>query len=110
MHGEERAAAVRGASAVVALDARVRVPQHVVYRGLPAETAVLNVETGEYHGLTPEAGRALELLDKLGSVRQAASKLAAETGDPLEESQRVCLALCGRLANLGLIEVRHQTG
>jgi hypothetical protein len=101
--------AVRGRGTVVGLDARVRVPPQVVYRGLPAETAVLNLHTGEYHGLTPAAGRALELLDKLGNVRLAAAKMAAETGEPLLETQRVCTALCARLAWLGLIEIKNQT-
>jgi hypothetical protein len=87
------------------LDTKVRVPPHVVYRNFAAETAVLNLETGEYRGLSPAAGRALELLDRAGSARLAAATLAGESGTPLEKAERECAAWCARFGNLGFIEV-----
>ena len=35
---------------------KVRVPRHVVHRDFPAQTVILNLETGKYHGLNPTAG------------------------------------------------------
>ena len=64
------------------LDLNVRVPDHVVHRSFVAETVVLNLQTGRYHGLNPTAGRMLEVLDDKGSVREAASVLAEEYGQP----------------------------
>ena len=45
------------------LASRARLPQHVVHRSFVAETVVLNLRTGKYHGLNPTAGRMLEALD-----------------------------------------------
>jgi Coenzyme PQQ synthesis protein D (PqqD) len=87
------------------LDANVRVPRHVVYRSFAAETVVMNLETGEYHGLSPAAGRALELLDRTGSARLAAARLAGEAGMPIEQAERECAAWCAGLADLGLLQV-----
>jgi hypothetical protein len=92
-------------SALPRPDVKVRVPRHVVYRSFAAETGVMNLDTGEYHGLSLAAGRALELLDRTGSVHRAAIKLAGESGAPIEQAERECAAWCSRLAGLGLIEV-----
>lgn len=86
------------------LDAKVRVPQHVVYRNFAAETVVLNLETGDYHGLSPAAGRALELLDKAGTPRLAAARLARDADTPLDQAERDCEALCAGLIDMGLLE------
>src|SRR3954452_7531113 len=62
--------------------AKVRLPDHVVFRRFAAETVVLNITTGKYHGLNPTAGRMLELLSAAGSVPEAATQMAAEDGRP----------------------------
>ena len=92
-----------------AADAAVRVPHHVVYRNFAEETVVLNLETGTYHSLSPAAGRMLELLDKTGSARQAAAKLADETGESASDLELKCLALCSELVGLRLIAVGSRT-
>jgi hypothetical protein len=43
------------------LSASLRLPQHVVHRSFVAETVVLNLQTGKYHGLNPVGGRMLEV-------------------------------------------------
>jgi Coenzyme PQQ synthesis protein D (PqqD) len=87
------------------LSATVRVPQHVVYRAFPAETVVLNLDTGTYHGLNPMAGRMLEALDTLGSVRAAADTLVGGYEQPLTTIERDLCELCEALLERGLIEV-----
>ena len=57
---------------------RVVVPDHVVYRQFANEMVVLNLETGQYHGLNPTAGRMLEVLTEQGSVGSAVELLASE--------------------------------
>jgi hypothetical protein len=95
----------RTAPDVSLLGARVRVPQHVVYRSFPAETVVLNLETGRYHGLNPIGGRMLEELERTPTVRAAAAALA----DRYEESQSTIeldlCELCDVLHQRGLIEI-----
>jgi hypothetical protein len=83
----------------------VRVPEHVVYRTFVAETVVLNLRTGKYHGLNQTAGRMLEVLESSRSVAAAVGTLAHEYGQPPELVERDCLELCASLADRGLVEI-----
>ena len=87
------------------LAGRVRLPEHVVYRDFAAETVVLNLQTGKYHGLNPTAGRMLEALESKESVSQAAAEIASEYGQPIDQVEDDLCALCIDLAERGLIEV-----
>jgi Coenzyme PQQ synthesis protein D (PqqD) len=87
-------------------DATVRVPEHVVYRSFEAETLLLNLDTGQYHGLNPTGGRMLELLKETdGSVREATERLAGEVEMAPEEIADDLASFCADLAERGLIEV-----
>lgn len=86
------------------LASAVRLPEHVVHRGFAAETVVLNLQTGKYHGLNPVAGRMLEVLEQGVTVQDAARQLAAEYDQPLETVEEDLCALCTDLLERGLIE------
>jgi hypothetical protein len=80
---------------------RHRLPDHVVVRPLVLETVVLNLETGQYHGLNPMAGAILELLGSGLTVVEVADRLAAKTaGTPANEVlgaiRKTCAALLAR--------------
>ena len=79
--------------------AHASIPAHVVYRAFAAETVILNLETGKYHGLNRTGGRMLELLDRCGSVCEALKAFAA---GQVEQDLR---AFCRRLHERGLIEI-----
>ena len=87
------------------LAAKARVPEHVVYRPFPAETVLLNLETGKYHGLNPTGGRMLEVMEKAGTLADAATQLAREYDQPEERIQEDLCRLCAQLAERGLIEI-----
>jgi Coenzyme PQQ synthesis protein D (PqqD) len=87
------------------LAARVRLPQHVVHRGFVAETVVLNLRTGKYHGLNPTAGRMLEALETAPTVGDAVPGLASEYGIEPAKAQSDLVALCQGLLERGLIEI-----
>lgn len=88
------------------LEAVVHVPKHVVYRSFEAETVLLNLQTGQYHGLNRTGGRMLELLDTTGgSVREAIDRLADEYGEPTAAIEDGLATFCAALASRGLIEV-----
>jgi hypothetical protein len=87
------------------LKARIKVPQDVVYRSFPAETVVLNLQTGKYHGLNPTAGNMLEALERADSVLAAAAALAESYGEPREAIEQDVCELCQLLLSRGLIEV-----
>jgi hypothetical protein len=86
------------------LGARVRLPQHVVHRNFVAETVVLNLKTGQYHGLNPTAGRMLEALQQAPTVGDTVSALADEYGVEQEQIQRDLLTLTRGLLERELIE------
>jgi hypothetical protein len=87
------------------LNAHIKVPQHVVYRSFPAETVVLNLQTGRYHGLNPSGGRMLEELQRAPSVGAAVVTLAEDYDAPRAEIERDVLDLCEALHQRGLIEI-----
>lgn len=81
----------------------VRVPEHVVYRAFEGETVLLNLQTGQYHGLNPTGGRMLELLAATGSVDETADAMAEEFGVPVDEVSSDIEGFCADLAARGLI-------
>jgi hypothetical protein len=66
------------------LDARYRVPKGVVIQEFPTETVVLQLETGQFHGLNPTAAAMLHLLKEAVTPRVAAERIAADAGQPPE--------------------------
>ncbi len=86
------------------LASSVRLPEHVVHRGFAAETVVLNLQSGKYHGLNPVAGRMLEVLEQTATVQEAAHQLAAEYEQPLETIEEDLCGLCVDLAERGLLQ------
>jgi len=87
------------------LEARVQVPQHVVYRSFPSETVVLNLQTGKYHGLNPTAGLMLKALAEAESVRDAAAVAAEDYERAQADIEQAMCDLCQALLERGLIEV-----
>jgi hypothetical protein len=85
--------------------ARLVLPEHVVFRTFDAETVVLNLESGQYHGLNATAGRMLELLGENGSIDATAAAAAAEFGQPVDRIASDLTGLCAELVERGLLEV-----
>jgi len=87
------------------LEASIKVPQHVVYRSFPAETVVLNLQTGKYHGLNPTGGRMLQALEQAPTVSAAAVSLTEIYDQPQSTVERDLCELCEALHERGLIEI-----
>jgi len=88
------------------LAGRVRLPQHVVFRAFPAETVVLNLDTGKYHSLNPSGGRFLEMLEQARSGQDGLGRLQEEFPDQdPAELQADLHKFCIDLADRGLIEI-----
>lgn len=66
---------------------------------------MLNLRTGQYHGLNPTAGRMLEALDAAPSVGAVVPELAHEYGVERGELERDLLMLCRGLLDRGLIDI-----
>ncbi len=87
------------------LDARMLLPQHVVHRSFAAETVVLNLRTGKYHGLNATAGQMLDGLEQGRTPREVAQATADEYGRDEVEVQADVVALCRGLLERQLIEI-----
>lgn len=74
----------------------------MVYRRLPTETVVFNLQTGKYHGLNATAGNMLETLEQASCLRDAA---AGEYGQPQAVVEQDMCELCEGLLARGLIEL-----
>ncbi len=105
MEASEKMETTTGHTTESILGAKVRLPEHVVYRAFVKETVVLNLQTGKYHGLNPTGGRMLEMLQRAASVREATEKLAAEYGQPQQEIESDLVDFCRDLLERGLIEL-----
>lgn len=86
------------------LTARVRVPEHAVYRTFEAETLLLNLKTGQYHGLNETGGKMLLLLEEGRTVGEAIAALAAEYDEDAAEIESDLTDFCEALAKRGLVE------
>ena len=69
-----------------------------------AETVVLNLATGKYHGLNPMGGRMLEVVNEAPSVRRAVELIAAEYGQDPVIVEADIVAFCRDLLERGLVE------
>lgn len=87
------------------LASRARLPQHVVHRTFVAETVVLNLRTGKYHGLNPTAGKMLEALESAASIEAVVPELAAGYGIEPAQIEADLIKLCRGLLKRGLIEI-----
>jgi hypothetical protein len=88
-----------------AMTDRVRVPDHVVYRRFAAETVILNLQTGRYHGLNATAGQILEALEGGATLAEASEALAGSFDVPREQLDADLRRFCADLAERGLVEV-----
>lgn len=87
------------------LNSSVRLPEHVVFRTFVAETVVLNLNTGLYHGVNPVGGAMLEAVNSAGSVREAADAIAARYHQDPATVMADMVTFCADLLERGLIEV-----
>jgi hypothetical protein len=90
------------------LDSSVNVPEHVVYRDFAQETVLLNLETGQYHGVNRSGGVILRILEQTGTVREAAAGLAERYGRDISEMQQDVCEFCSELLERGLMAVDEE--
>ena len=85
------------------LSGRASLPEHMVFRSFVAETVLLNLQTGQYHGTNAVGGIMLEVLDESPTVRAAAHALAVRFDKPTDELERDLVEYCLELQQRGLI-------
>jgi hypothetical protein len=85
----------------------VRIPDNVVFRSFGSETVLLNLATGQYHGLKGAGGRMLEVLAETPDLDAAARRIANEYGHPVADVSRDMNDLCLALAERSLVELEE---
>jgi hypothetical protein len=87
------------------LDSRIALPEHVVSRAFEKQIVLLNLESGNYHGLNPVAARMLEVSTAAETPRNAVVELAAEYDQPESVIESDLEQLIQGLADRGLVVV-----
>jgi hypothetical protein len=88
---------------------RARLSDQVVQRSFGHETVLLNLETGQYHGLRGSGGRMLEILADTGDLDMCAEQIAAEFDHPLPDVRRDLEELCRALAERRLVVIDDES-
>src|SRR4051794_21324074 len=84
---------------------QVSIPAHVVFRALGNETVLLNVRTGQYHGLDEVGSRFFAVMTEASDLAAASAILAAEYEQPPERIEADLEGFCQELQGLALIEL-----
>lgn len=84
---------------------RVSVPEQVVHRAFGEQTVLLNLATGQYHGLNATGRRIFELLSERGTTDGVAAQIAAEYEIDEARAAADLDELCASLADRGLLEL-----
>jgi hypothetical protein len=84
---------------------KIRISENVVYRSFGSETVLLNLKTGQYHGLKGAGGRMLQVLAERGDLDEAAAQVAREYDHPVEIVTKDLSELCDALAERSLVEI-----
>lgn len=89
---------------------RTSVPEQVVHRAFGEQTVLLNLETGQYHGLNATGRRIFELLVENGGTTGVAAQIAAEYGIDESIASADLDELCTSLQARGLLEIDADAG
>ena len=87
------------------LDAKVRVPDEVLFQELPGEAVILHQGTGKYYGLDEVGTRMWVLVTKYGFLEPALHDLLHEYDVTEEKLHHDLLAWVDELAAHDLLEV-----
>lgn len=82
----------------------LRVPDAVAHRAFGDQLVLLNVETGQYHGLNATARRMFEAIVERSGTAGVAAQLAHEYGRSEDEISADMNELCQALIERGLLE------
>jgi hypothetical protein len=89
------------------LSGGAKLPDHMVFRSFVAETVILNLQTGRYHGTNSVGGEMLEAMNDAPTVGDAARNLSEKFGEPLDRVERDIVEFCVDLEQRGLILLEH---
>lgn len=84
---------------------RIHLSENVAHRSFGEESVLLNLTTGQYHGVRGSGGRMLEVLVARADLDQSAQEIADEFGQPVERVRADMRRLCDELAARSLVVI-----
>ena len=90
---------------MVTLEARITVPDDVLFTEVSGQAVILNTRTGKYHGLNEVGTRMWSLLAEDGLIGSAFRALRAEYDVGGDRLQSELLGLVDELVSHGLLQV-----
>ena len=90
---------------MVTLEARITVPEDVLFTEVSGQAVLLSTRTGKYHGLNEVGTRMWSLLAQDGQVGVACQALLAEYEVGEEQLKRDLLGLVDELVSHGLLQI-----
>ena len=90
---------------MLSLDAKLRIPENVLFTTVEQDAILLNTRTNQYYVLEEVGMRSWELLNQAGSVRGVYQALLDEYEVSPAELERDLLELLEHLMENGLVEV-----
>ena len=82
---------------------RITIPEDVLFRELDDEAVLLNLKTGVYFGLNPEALRIWQLIAEQQPLERVLEALCHEYDAQADVLERDLLGLCQQLCAKGLV-------
>lgn len=89
------------------LNARVVVPEHVLFQKVVGSSALLNLETETYYGLDDIGTRMWEAMSEAETLKAAVATLADEYDAPAQTIEQDMLKLAAELRGHGLLQLAH---
>ena len=83
----------------------VRVPEEVLFREIDGESVILNLDSGDYHGLDEVGTRIWIVLQDSGTIAEAYAQLLSEYDVDGETLKSDLSELLGELRDSGLITI-----
>ena len=99
-----------GNSAKISLDSIVSVAADQVSCELEGEAAILNLNSGAYHGLDPVGAKVWNLIASPKPVRQVVDAMIVEYDVDRARCERDLLSLLAQLDARGLIQIADEHG
>jgi hypothetical protein len=87
------------------LNSRIEIPDDVVRRRFAEESIVLNLTTGQYHGLNETAAAMLDALETGMSPADVVADISVRAGVPVDRVEADLVALLHALAERQLVKV-----
>lgn len=91
---------------MLTIDAKISIPEDVLFREVDGEAVLLNIESGKYFGLDEIGTRMWQLLSEHEKIGDAFSRLSGEYDVDEDKLRQDLLGFIEKLSGSGLLQVQ----